>query len=113
MKDNSAIKPNFFFNQLPSLQVADNEAAKRGASEEERALHAMSQSKGWLLLKEIIEHLKQDLSQVNKTAIESGAPLEEIGRNTIVISLTQDILEKVLNKVQDATEACVTNENEQ
>ena len=111
--DKTAIKPDFFFKQLPSLQEADREAEKKGATDDERALYAMSQGRGWVILRDYILDLYNDLNQVNKNAITSGSSLEEIGRNTIVVSLTQDILDKTLNKVSDAIEACETNVNEQ
>ena len=106
----NAIKPNFFFNNMPSLQINDIEADKKGATEEEKAIYAMTQTKGWLITKEYIDNLYKDLNQVNKVAIESGASLEEIGRNTVVVSLTQDILDKLLNRVSDAVDACTQNE---
>lgn len=105
-----AIKPDFFFKNLPSIQQADNEAEKKGANEEERAIFAMSQSKGWLILKETITGLYKDLNEVNKTAIQAGASLAEIGQNTVVVSLTQDLIDKILNKVSDAVEACTQDE---
>lgn len=108
MKD--AMRPDFYFKQMPSIQEADAEAQKKGATEEERQLFAMTQSSGWLVLKDYVSQLYHDLDNVNKTAIASGATLEEIGRNAIVTSLTQDILDKLLNKVSDAVEACTTNE---
>lgn len=101
-----AIRPDFFINKLTSIQENDLEADKRGATEEEKAIYAMTQTKGWLLMKETFDSLYKELNQVNKSAIESGATLEEIGRNTIVVSLVQDILDKLLNKASDAVDAC-------
>ncbi len=106
----TAIRPDFYFKQMPSIQDADNEAIKRGASEEERQIFAMTQTAGWRVLSEFIEQLYKDLGEVNKTAIANGATLEEIGRNTVVVSLTQEILDKVLNKVSDSVEACTQDE---
>ena len=105
----NALAPDFFFNSLPSMQ-ADVEAEKKGATDEERALFALKQMKGWVILKDFIENIHSDLNNVNKTAIASGASLEEIGRNAIVISMTQEIIERILNKVSDATEACTGDE---
>lgn len=106
----SALRPDFYFKQMPTIRDADIAAEKKGASEEERAIFAMSQTKGWNIIKEYLVSLYNDLESVNKTAIANGAQLEEIGRNTVVISLTQDILDKVINKVADATEACTQDE---
>ena len=106
----NAIKPDFFFKSIPSLQENDDMATKVGATENEKQLFALSQSKGWIILKEHIETLYRELNDVNKTAIGSGASLEEIGRNAIVVNITQEILEKILNKVQDSADVCNTNE---
>lgn len=105
----TAIRPDFYFKGLPTLQN-DREAEKKGATEEERQVYAMAQTSGWNVVQNFIERLSKDLDMVNKNAIENGAPLDEIGRNTVVISLTQDILQKVLDKVSDSIEACTQNE---
>lgn len=106
----NAITPDFYFKNMPSLQKADEEAKKKGATEEERQLYSMTLTAGWKGFKEIADQLYRDLGEVNKTAISAGAPLEEIGRNTVVVSLTQDILDKLFIKVSDAVEACTQNE---
>ena len=106
----TAIRPDFYFKQMPSIQEADSEAIKRGASEEERQIYAMTQTAGWRIIAEFMGELYNDLGEVNKTAIANGASLEEIGRNTVVVSLTQEILDKVLNKVSDSVEACTQDE---
>lgn len=105
----AAIRPDFFFKNMPSIQEADNVAARLGATEDERALHAMSQIKGWQVLKNYLEQLYKELNDTNKTAMAAGASLEEIGRNTVVVTLTQEIIEKLINKVADATDACTQN----
>lgn len=106
----TAITPDYFFKQMPSIREADKEAEKKGASEEERMIFAMTQMKGWLILREYIETLSGELNEVNRTAIQNGASLEEIGRNTVVVSLTQDIISKILNKASDAIEVCTQDE---
>lgn len=109
-----AIKTDFFFKSIPSLQENDSTATKgdspKGATENEKQLFALSQTKGWAILKEHVETLYRELNDVNKGAIASGASLEEIGRNAIVVNITQEIIEKILNKVSDSAEACNTNE---
>ena len=105
-----ALRPDFFFKQMPSMRDADAEAEKKGASEEERQLYAMTQMQGWKIYQEYAEALYKDLSEVNKNAIATGASLEEIGRNTVVVSLVQDILDKLNNRASDAVEACTQNE---
>jgi len=106
---NNALTPDFFFNSIPSMQ-ADNEADRKGATEEEKALFALKQMKGWLVLKEYIENIYEEVGSINKTAIARGQTLEEIGRNAVVINLVQEVIERILNKVSYATEACTGNE---
>lgn len=101
----TALRPDYFFKNIPTL-VKDKEAESKGATDEERFLFALSETKGWTVLSEFIKRLSSDLDQVNKLAISQGAPLEEIGKNTIVVSLAQDVIGKILDKVEDAVEAC-------
>lgn len=102
----SAIKPDFFHN-MPSLQTR---VSKTPVSSDESALHEMAQSRGWKILKELMEQASKELEITNKNAIAQGLPLEEIGRNAVVISLAQGVIERLLNKVADATEACLKDE---
>ena len=101
-----AIKPDFFVN-VPSLaKTGGNEAL----TEEELALHAMSQTAGWKIFKDIAISVTSELGGINKLAISQGLPLDEIGRNAVVVSLAQEAIERLLNKVADASEACAKNE---
>lgn len=102
----NAIKPDFFHN-MPSLQTAVN---GNKVTPEEQALHEMAQSGGWKVFRETAEQASRELGDVNKQAISQGMPLEEIGRNAVVIALAQGVIEKLLNKVADATEACLRDE---
>lgn len=106
----TAIRPDFYFKTVPSLQDADDKATKLGATEEEKALFAMSQGAGWKFFAEYLERLYRELGDTNKAAIAAGADLEDIGRNTVVITLTQDIIDKIINKVSDAKDACTNDE---
>jgi len=99
----SALKPNFF-SSLPSM--ADDKAAKSGASDDERLLYALSQSGGWRVFKQFTNELLSDLDHGTETAMAQGLPFEEIGRNAVVINLAKGIINKQLQKVQDAWEAC-------
>lgn len=103
-----ALKPDFFLKNIPSL-LRDQEAEKKGATDEERDLYAMSQTRGWQIFNEFSSRVVSELDSVNKLAISQGASLEEIGRNAIVINLSQDVISKLLNKVADAIEACEQN----
>lgn len=101
-----ALRPDFF-SALPSLQKP---ISKGKATPEELALHEMSQMRGWVILKGLAEQVSQELSDMNRAAIAQGLPLDEIGRNAVVISLAQGVIERLLNKVADATEACTSDE---
>ena len=101
----TAVRPDYF--NVPSLQR--NEKAEK-ATPEELALHEMAQMRGWQILKDTAEQASRELGEVNKQAIAQGLPLEEIGRNTVVIALAQGVIERLLNKVADATEACLRDE---
>jgi len=100
-----AIKPDKFFTNIQSL-VGEKRAEKAGLTEEERVLYSGSKTAFWKTLKGYIEDLTNELDKVNESAIETGASLEDIGRNTIVVSLAKGIIKKLVNKVEDAKEAC-------
>lgn len=100
--DNKVLRPKVFFDNLPSFKVEDEKAKEKGANEEERQLYAMSQTKGWHIYKEFVENLIRDLDNASSQGIEQGLSYEEIGKNTIVVSMAKDILRRALNKVQDA-----------
>jgi hypothetical protein len=99
-----AIKPNFF-SQFPSLKQ-DEEAKKRGVTDEERLFYGMYNTAGWKLFSQLAHRLMDELDSSNDQAIASGAPIEEIGKNAVVISLTKGVIKQLLNKVEDCREAC-------
>lgn len=101
--DNQAIRPSFI---NPIVTTVDKEAEKKGASEEERALFAMSKGGGWKIFKDIAEQTLKELDELNRVAISNGAGYEELGRNTVVISSVKDIINHLINKVEDAKESC-------
>lgn len=97
-----AVKPNFF-TALPVVEERQIESTE--ATDEEKALATLSRSKGWKVLSGFIREISDGLDRVNTQAMTSGAPLEEIGRNTVVIAMAKDIISKIQNKVTDAVEA--------
>lgn len=101
--DNQSLKPSFL--NLPSF-VADKEAEKKGATDEERILYGGSKTAFWGVLKGFIENVEKDLDNFNGIAIEKGATFEEIGKNTVVISMAKGIITKIKNKVLDSVLAC-------
>lgn len=102
----TAARPNFL--NIPVLSTIQNEG--KGATDEEKALYAMSKTAGWKILEDVAQRAMRELDNTNKEAIASGASLEEIGRNTVVVNLAQGVIEKLLNKVTDAVEACENGE---
>lgn len=102
MKDTAALKPSIF-STLPSLM--EEKASIDGSSPEELALHQLSLSEGWRVFKSFTEELLKDLELGTETAMAQGLPFEEIGRNAVVINLAKGIINRQLQKVQDAVEA--------
>lgn len=100
----SAIKPNFL-NALQSLK-RDEEARKKGATEEERDYYSMSLTKGWKMFKEKADELIKELDSFNDTAVEKGMSYEELGKNAVVISLTKGIIKRLIDTIEDSKEAC-------
>jgi hypothetical protein len=104
--DNQAIRPSFI-NPITSTEA---EMEKKGTTDEERALFAMSKTGGWKVFKDITSQALVELDELNRIAISNGAGYEELGRNTIVISSVKDIINHLINKVEDAKESCESGE---
>lgn len=103
MRDSQAIKPDKIFFNLPSL-VKQQAAEKKGATDEMIALAAMAETSGWKYFSDLVDEVVKDLDQINESAIASGASYEEIGKNTLIISLTKGIIKKVIDRVKDSKE---------
>jgi len=108
--DNQAIKPTIF--NIQSFK-RDEEAKKRGVTDEERHLYALTNNVGWKIISEYARNVLKEVDEANRLAISTGVSFEEIGRNTVVINLAKDIVEKILNKVNDAKEICEANIEEE
>ena len=102
-----AIRPDFA--HMPNLTPAQRDI-KADATDEELALYAMSKSAGWEIFESEAQMAIDALSSTNDDAIAQGLPLEEIGRNAVVLSLAKGVVKTLLNKVSDAAEACEKNE---
>ena len=105
-KVKTAIKPSMF-THVPALSKAQD---AKGVTDEEKALYAMSVTSGWKVFEGIARDVKEQLNNINREAIASGAPMEEIGKNALVVNLAQDAITKLLNRVEDAVEACEAGE---
>jgi len=95
-KSKTAIKPNYFLNfrDIGTVENKDPEVV------EEDSIVSLAHSSGWVVLKEYIENLISGLDEVNQKAMESGASFEELGRNSVVIQLSKETLQKVINRVE-------------
>jgi len=98
----TAIKPDFFHN-VPAMKAVEDK--KGEVTGEETALYAMSKSAGWKIFEGFMTDASAQLDNINKEAIAGGQPLEEIGRNAIVVNLAQEAIKRLLDKVSDAVEA--------
>lgn len=105
----TALRPDFYFKTVPSLQRTPPTDKSFEIGDEEKDLFEMSKTRGWKVFCEHLDRLSRELSDTTKTIIESGASMEDIGKNTLVITLAQDIIDRAVNKVADVVEAC-TNE---
>lgn len=104
--DDKAVRPNFF-RDLSTFKKAEGEQEER-LTDEEEALHALSQQKGWRIFKEEAQSLLKELDSGTANAMAQGLPFEEIGRNAVVIDLAKSVVQRLLNLVEDARD--VTNE---
>lgn len=106
-KISTAIRSDFFQGAKElDLQTKDKEIALgNGSSNEEVALYDLSRSGAWKVLEEMIGDMMNELDTSLSTQIESGAPFDEIGKTAIVKELVKGYLSRILQKVQDATEA--------
>lgn len=99
MKDKSALRP--VFTPIKPKPVVED---IKTLTEEEQVLAAGSVNKFWAVLKKQFENSILTLEQVNEQAIANGLPLEEIGRNAIVLNQVKGVLRGIINKVDDAKE---------
>jgi len=106
-KKKQAIKPGKSFSGIPAF-IKEKEVEVKGISDEEKKLASMAQTSGWYILKGFINEVIENLNDLNETAISQGAGLKEIGQNTVVINLAKGVIKKIVDKVEDAKEACET-----
>lgn len=100
--DKQALKPVF---NIPDFIKKEREKDITEISDEEEILGQGADMAFWLTLKKHIENQIQELDKINEEAIASGMSLEEIGRNTIVISQVKGVLNRIFNIVDDSKEA--------
>jgi len=95
-----ALRPNYL-NEVRELGTLKTDKKK---DDEDIHLHSLSNHKGWKILNQFIDDLKTGLDKINQMKIDSGASFEEIGQNSIVITMTKSYLTLIQNKVNDSRE---------
>ena len=98
-----AIRPEV--TNISSFIKKEREQDVEELTEEEKTLANGARHAFWLTLKKHIEKQVAELDKISEVAIESGMTLEDIGRNTIVISQVKGVINKIFNVVEDAFEA--------
>ena len=94
-----AIKPDYF---KPFRQVINEDVTPE---KEEQQIAWMAKTPGWKHMDRFIRDLQQSLEIPAKQAMENGCSYEDIGRKTIVAQLSKEVLQKILDRVNDAKEA--------
>lgn len=104
MDDGQALRPEVF--NIPAfIKKQKRESDYEELTEDEETLAAGADQAFWLALKKHIENEIEQLDKIALAAIETGMPLEEIGRNTVVISQVKGVISKIFHVVDDAKEA--------
>lgn len=99
-----APRPDFFTN-LPSLQGSEG-VKNQEVSVEEQQLYALSEQVGWKVFSSYVAQVMEEMVAANEEAVSQGLSLEDIGLNTAVIAKTKRLVRQIMNKVEDAREAC-------
>lgn len=101
---NQAIRPDSFVDYRKVIERATPKSEEKGLVEE-RQLASLANSDGWVVLKDYINELDSNLTNINKQMMERGASFEEIGKNAVIVQLAQELLQKIVQKVADANDA--------
>lgn len=97
-----ALRPDFSVRAFTQPQKVED---VKTLTEDEKVLAAGAENAFWITLKRHFDAAIIQLDQINEQAIAAGASRDQIGENTIVISLTKGVLRKIENIVSDAKEA--------
>lgn len=100
MDNKGALKPDFNIKGFIHQDKKDDELTV-----EEKILAAGADQIFWKTLKKHFNNSLEILEQINENAISQGMPLEEVGRNVVVISQVKGVLNRIINVVEDAKEA--------
>ena len=103
----TSIRPSSYFDPVRELRTlkSESEAKEKGIDTEDQFIGDMGMTKGWKILDEFIDRIKDDLDKSVRLLMEQGASREVIGDRTIVKELCKEVLDRVQNKVYDAVES--------
>lgn len=102
-KDKGALKPEIF-NIARFMEDKPKEDIEV-ITQDEKVLAQGANTAFWSSLKKHFADSLKQLDLINEEAMAQGLPMEEIGRNAIVISQVKGVLNKIMNVVEDAKEA--------
>lgn len=103
IKDKGALRPEIF--NISKFMEDKPKDDIEVITQDEKILAQGAETAFWRTLKRHFEDSVKQLDSINELAMEQGLPMEEIGRNAIVISQVKGVLKKVVNVVEDAKEA--------
>lgn len=104
MSNDTAPKPDVFLS-FQDIGKNDGVERKKGKDPDDIALHALSGTKGWVVLEKYIEHLKSEMDRLVATLIAEGGSFEDVGRVTVVSNLAKEKLDDIIKRVGDARDA--------
>src|SRR5690606_26969319 len=97
------LRPTFYDDARHVWQKEKEiEAGKQGVDPEDNALHTIATLDGWAVLKKHIEYLKGELDQKMTEAVGKGMSESEIGKSAVMVVLSKDLLDSIINKVEDS-----------
>ena len=101
MADSKAIKPDVFksFTDIDKRTVKEK---REEMDEDDVALSSLSNTRGWQVLNEYIEHLKQEMDALISAAIANGNSFEDVGKLTVVANLAKEKLYAIQKRVSDS-----------
>lgn len=104
MKDTAALRPTIM--NIPSFK---KEETTESITDEEKFLAVLGNQKGWEILRDFAEQAMRELDAFNADAIAKGMSFEEIGKNTVIISLAKEVIHRIISRVEDAQSAVEAN----
>jgi len=105
VKKAQAIRPASYKSISEFIKPKEREEDEAELTDDEKVLGQGANTKFWKVLSKHINNNIKDLDAIAEAAIAQGMPLEEIGRNTIVISQVKGVLENIFNIVEDSRES--------